>query len=142
MPYVQLYSRPLQLEQKRVIAEKLIEITLRTFRLRPDQRHQTSIQFVTLPQERRVNGLQLLISRQSEFTLEVLGHNLTEEKKSAFAREAAAMLADLVPPGPWTRIARVFAPSAGRRRAVTLQFHELYPAISEPYVLHSERLVA
>jgi hypothetical protein len=31
MPYLRLYSRDVSIEQKRVIAQKLIEVTLRTF---------------------------------------------------------------------------------------------------------------
>lgn len=143
MPYVRLYSRPLPLEQKRVIAQKLIDITLRTFRLRPVDRYQTSIQFITLPEGCAAKVWQPSIEGPSDFTLELLGHHLTEEKKRAFAREAVKMLADVVrPPGPLNRIARVFGRKAGRPCPVELRFQELYPAISEPYVVYSDRLAA
>lgn len=142
MPYVRLYSRHLTLEQKRVIAQKLIEITLRSFHLRRDERYHTSIQFITLPRRRAVDGLESAISRENDFTLEVLGHNLTEEKKKAFAGEVSAILTDLVSPRPWGRIARVFGIQADRSQPVALQFHELCPAISDPFVVYSEPLAA
>jgi hypothetical protein len=141
MPYVRLYSRHLPIEKKRVIAQKLIEITLRAFHLRADQRYQTSIQFITVPQERRFGGMQTSTFGEGEFTLEVLGHDLSEEKKRAFAGEASAMLADVVPLGPWSRLARVFGMEADRPKHVALQFHELSPAISDP-IVYWDRLVA
>lgn len=142
MPYLRLYLRHLPIEQKRVIAEKLIEITLRSFRLRAAERYQTSIQFITLPQVRGVDGLQPSIPRDADFILEVLGHGLTEDKKRAFAEEAQAMLTHLVPVKRWSRIARVFGINVDKPQQLALQFHELSPAISDPFVAHSERLVA
>lgn len=142
MPYLRLYLRHLPIEQKRVIAEKLIEITLRSFRLRAAERYRTSIQFITLPQVRGVDGLQPFIPRDADFILEVLSHGLTEDKKRAFAEEAQAMLTDLVRVKPWSRIARVFGINVDKPQQIALQFHELSPAISDPFVAHSERLVA
>jgi hypothetical protein len=142
MPYVRLYSRHLQIEQKRVIAQKLIEITLRAFRLRADERYQTSIQFITVPRWRVGNDVQPPMERENEFMVEVLGHDLTDRKKRAFAEEASAMLSDLVPPGPWSRIARVFGIRGDRPEHVALQFHELSPAISDPLVVYTDRLIA
>ena len=142
MPYLRLYSRHLPIEQKRVIAEKLIEITLRSFRLRAAERYQTSIQFITLPQVCVVDGIQPSIPRDADFILEVLGHSLTEDKKRAFAEEATAMLTHLVPVKPWSRIARVFGINVDKPQQLALQFHELSPAISDPFVVYSERLVA
>jgi len=142
MPYLRLYSRPLPIEQKRVIAEKLIEITLRSFRLGAAERYQTSIQFITLPHVRGVDGLQPSILRDADFILEVLAHGLTEDKKRAFAEEAPAMLTHLVPVKPWSRIARVFGIKWASPNRMLIQFHELSPAISDPFVVYSERLVA
>ena len=142
MPYLRLYSRHLPIEQKRVVTEKLIEITLRTFQLRASERYQTSIQFITLPQVRGVDGLQPSILRDADFALEVLGHNLTEGKKRAFAREASAMLTDLVPARPWSGIARVFGINADKSQRIDFQFHELSPAISDPFVVYPGRVVA
>ena len=142
MPYLRLYSRDLPLGQKRVIAQKLIEITLRTFHLRADQRYRTSVQFITLPQGSAVDDIQLSIPGDVDFTLEVLGHSLTEEKKRAFAKEAPAMLNHLVPVKPWKRIASLLGIKADTRKQIALQFHELSPAISDPFVVHSKRRVA
>ena len=89
MPYLRLYARDLPIQEKRVLAQKLIEITLRTFKLRAHQRYQTSVQFITTSHASEVDGLQGTIPRGADFTLEVIGHNLTEEKKRAFSEEAA-----------------------------------------------------
>ena len=140
MPYLRLYARDLPIEQKRVIAQKLIQITLRTFHLRPDQRYRTSIQFITRSQA--VNGPKPAIPRGADFTLEVMGHNLTEEKKRAFAEEAAAMLTPLVPVKLRKRIARLLGIKADSTRQIALQFNELSPAISDPFVVDPQRRAA
>ena len=142
MPFLRLYSRDLPIEQKRVIAQKLIEITLLAFRLRADERYQTSIQFIALPQVCGVDGVQPSSPRDAGFSLEVLGHRLTEEKKRAFAEEAIATLAHLVPVKPRGRIASLLGIQARTPRQVALQFHELSPAISDPFVFDAEARVA
>jgi heterodisulfide reductase subunit A-like polyferredoxin len=136
MPYLRVYARELPIEQKRVIAKKLIEITVRTFRLRANQRYQTSVQFIT-QQSSGVDGLPATIPRGADFTLEVIGHDLTEEKKRAFAEEAAVMLASVAPVRPATRIARLLGLKANSSRQVALQFNELSPAISDPFIVDS-----
>ena len=142
MPYLRLYARGLPVEQKRVIAQKLIEITLRTFQLRADQRYQTSIQFITLPQPSGVDEAQAESPRVGDFTLEVIGHDLTEEKKRAFAEEAAAMLAHVAPMKPRNRIARAVGIKAKKSRRICLQFNELSPAVSDPFVVDSQQHAA
>ena len=141
MPYLRLYARDLTIEQKRVIAQKLIEITLRTFKLRANQRYQTSIQFITR-QVSGVDGLRAAIPHGDDFTLEVIGHNLTEEKKRAFAEEAAAMLTPMAPVRLGRRIARTLGIKANSRQKICLQFNELSPAFSDPFIVESQRLVA
>ena len=141
MPYLRLYARDLPIEQKRVIAQKLIEITLRTFKLRANQKYQTSIQFITR-QVSGVHGLRAAIPLGADFTLEVIGHNLTEEKKRAFAEEAAAMLAPMAPPSLWSRIAHMLGIKANSRRKICLQFNELSLAVSDPFIADSQRLAA
>ena len=126
MPYVRVYSQAVPIEQKRVIGEKLIEITLRTFHLRPQERNRITIQFQAIP-------------RGSDFTLEVIGHDLTEEKRKAFAEEASAMLARLVPVKPRSRIARLLGIKWNAPRQVVLEFDELNPAISHPFVAPERR---
>lgn len=142
MPYLRLYARDLSIEQKRVIAEKLIEITLRTFHLRADQRYQTTVQFITLPQVCGVDSLQPAIPRDADFELEVMAHNLTEEKKRAFAKEAAAMLTHLAPVKLRIKIARLLGIKADRPSQIALQFAELSSAISDPFVVDPERRAA
>ena len=140
MPYLRLYARDLPIEQKRAIAQKLIQITLRTFHLRPDQRYRTSIQFITRSQA--VNGPKPAIPRGADFTLEVMGHNLTEEKKRAFAEEAVAMLTPLVPVKLRGRIARRLGIKTDATRQIALQFNELSPAISDPFIVDSQQRAA
>src|SRR5450755_2447692 len=140
MPYLRLYARDLPIEQKRVIAQKLIEITLRTFHLRADQRYRTSIQFITRSQA--VNGPKPAIPRGADFALEVMGHNLTEEKKRAFAKEAVALLTPLAPVKLRKRIARLLGINAASARQIALQFSELSPAISDPFVVDQQQRAA
>ena len=137
MPYLRLYARELPIERKRVIALELIDITLRTLKLRADQRYQTSVQFVTQPQ---VCGddPQVEIPRGTDFVLEVSGHDLTEEKKRAFAREAAAMLRHFAPAKLSSRIARVLGTKANSSQQIALQFNELSPATSDPFLVDSQ----
>jgi hypothetical protein len=138
MPYLRLYSRDVPIDQKRVIAQKLIEITLRTFRLRTEERNRITIQFIPLPQPWTVQGLKPLIAPGADATLEVMAHDLTEGKKRAFAKEAIAALAHLVPMKPKGRIASLLGIQARRPRHVALQFNELSPAISDPFVVDAE----
>jgi hypothetical protein len=141
MPYLRLYARELPIEQKRVIAQKLIDITLRTFKLRANQKYQTSIQFITR-QVSGVDGLRATIPRGADFTLEVIGHNLTEEKKKAFAEEAAAMLTPMAPVRLASRIARLLGIKAKSPQQIALQFNELSAAVSDPFVVDSQQLAA
>jgi len=138
MPYLRLYARDLPIEQKRVIAQKLIEIMLRTLKLRANQRYQTSIQFIT----RQGSGLRAAIPRGVDFALEVIGHNLTEEKKRAFAEEAAAMLTPMAPIRLGSRIGRMLGIKANSHRQICLQFNELNPAVSDPFIVDSQQLAA
>ena len=142
MPYLRLYSRDVPIDQKRVIAQKLIEITLRAFQLRGEDRNRITIQFIPLPQPWTIDGLKPLIARDADATLEVRAHDLTEGKKKAFAEEAIAMLAHLIPAKPRGRIARLLGIQARRPRQVALQFNELSPAISDPFVVDAEPKVA
>jgi hypothetical protein len=141
MPYLRLYARDLPVEQKRAIAQKLIDITLRTFKLGANQKYQTSIQFIS-PQVSGVDGLRAAIPRGADFTLEVIGHNLTEEKKRAFAEEAAAMLTPMAPVRLGRRIALMLGFKESSRQKVCLQFNELSPAVSDPFVVDSQRFAA
>jgi phenylpyruvate tautomerase PptA (4-oxalocrotonate tautomerase family) len=134
MPYLRVYARELPIEQKRVIAQKLVEITLRTFKLPANQKYQTSVQFITR-QSAGVDDVPVAIARGADFSLEVIGHDLTEEKKRAFADEAAAMLASMAPARPGTRIARLLRLKANSSHHIALQFNELSPATSDPFIV-------
>lgn len=138
MPYLRLYSRDVPIDQKRVIAQTLIEITLRTLQLRTEERNRITIQFIRQPQPWTVEGLKPLIARDPDATLEVMAHDLTEGKKRAFAEEARATLAHLVPVKPRGRIASLLGILTRRPCHVALQFNELSPAISDPFVFDAE----
>ncbi len=142
MPYLRLYSPDIPVAQKQVIAQTLIEITLRAFHLRAAERNRITIQFIALPEVHGIDDLYRAIPRHADFTLEVLGHDLTEGKKKAFAEGVAVMLAHLMPAKPKGRIARLLGIKADAPRQIALQFNELSPAISDPFVLDTERQVA
>ena len=138
MPYLRLFSQDVPIDQKRVIAQKLIEITVRTFHLPAQERNRIAIQFVPLPQLRAVDTLQPAIPPDADFTLEVSAHGLTEGTKKAFAEEAAPMLAHSMPVKPKSRFARLLGIKADTPRQVALQFNELCPeeqTDSDPFVV-------
>jgi hypothetical protein len=137
MPYLRLYSRDLPITGKRIIAEKLIDITVRTFHLRAKERNQVTIQFVTLPRKHEVRDF-----AETDFVLEVIGHNLTQSTKEAFSEEASAMLVDWTPVTPMTHLARLMHMAARTRKKIAFQFNELSPAVSEPFVESPEHSTA
>ena len=143
MPYLRLYSRNVPIEQKRVIGQKLIEITLHTFHLRPQDRNRITIQFISPTQASGVDGSQLAIPRRADFMLEIMAHSLTDAEKRAFAEEAVAMLVQLLPRKAGSRIARLLGIKADPAPQIALQFAELSPGISDPVVVNDrERLAA
>lgn len=141
MPYLRVYSRGLPIEKKRVIAQRLMEITLRTFQLPPEQRNRTTVQFVS---ESPADGLDghTVIPEDADFKLEVLIHHPTESGKRAFGQEAASTFADLAGPTPWERIGSLFGLNAAATPRVVLQFNELSPAVSDPFVVDQDRMAA
>ena len=124
MPYLRLYSSDLPVTQKRVIAQKLIEITLRAFRLQAGDRHSITVQFVTLPELCAVPGLRASLPPDADSTLEVTDHDLTEEKIRKFAEEAVPMLETSLSTKPIGRIARLLG-RANAAQQIAVQFHEL-----------------
>jgi hypothetical protein len=133
MPYLRVRSQALPIDQKRVMAQKLIEITLRAFHLRAEDRNQITIQFISqTPAD--CNDL-----KDADFTFEVIGHDLTEEKKAAFTEGTTGMIARLIPLKPTGLIARLLGAKADTHRQIALQFHELSPAISDPFVVYPLR---
>ncbi len=136
MPYLRLYSRTVPIDQKRVIGQKLIEITLHTFHLRPEERNRITIQFIPPPQVSGADGSQLAIPRGVDFMLEVMAHSLTNAEKRAFAEESAAVLAQLLPAKAKNRIARLLGIKVDPAPRIALRFDELSPGISDPVVVH------
>ena len=141
MPYLRIYSPDMPIEQKRVIAQKLIEITQRAFQLLPEERHRITVQFIPPPRESDIDGFPPAVPRGNDFVLEVMAHHLTEAKKRAFGAEAATMLAPLLPTKARSRIARLLGIKLDPPQ-VALQFDDLSPAISDPFVADPERRAA
>ena len=140
MPYLRVYSRGLPIEQKRIMAQKLTDITLRTFQLPPEQRKRMIVQFVTESQPDRLEDHAPLPS-DVDFKLEVILHHPTESGKRAFWQEAATVFADLARPTLWDRVRGAVGGKAAAARVV-FQFNELNPAVSDPFVVEQERLAA
>jgi hypothetical protein len=143
MPYLRYYhSEQVPIEQKRLIAQKLIEITLRTFRLRNEDRSRINIQFVTRPAGSDVGCCPPGSAAHAECTLEIMAHDLTEGKKSAFTAEASAMLARSIPVKQESLISRFFGRFSCSPARIAMQFTELNPAVSDPFVADTERIAA
>lgn len=137
MPYLRLYLPNASVEQKRFIAQNLIEITLRAFNLCSEDRCQVSVEFVSRSRQDAADWLLPSTLRDTDFVLEVLGHDLTEEQQRVFSEEAASMLAQILPVKARRRFARLFGiKKTDAHCPVALQFSELSPAVSEPYVIH------
>ena len=89
MPCLRIFSPYVPPAQKRLIVQKLLEITSRAFQFRAEDRHRINIQFILLPRLGSVTGLEPEIPRDADFFLEVNDHGLTEDKKRAFAKEVS-----------------------------------------------------
>jgi hypothetical protein len=100
------------------------------------------VQFIPPPEVSGIDSSQPLIPRGADFMLEVVAHHLTEAKKRAFGEAVATMLSPLLPTKAKSRLARLLGIKPDRDRQVALQFAELSPAISEPFVADSERRAA
>jgi hypothetical protein len=80
MPYLRLYLPKISIAQKRHVAQRLIELTLRTSRRRRYwDRDQITIQFLPQP-------------HQDDCRVEVHCHNASSVNQRAFAEEVAPML--------------------------------------------------
>ncbi len=133
MPFLRVHSEALALEQKRIMAQKLIEITLRAFHLRAEERRNINILFVSQLPASDLN--------HADLTLEVLGHDLTDEKKASFTRETEGMLTHLTPSKPKGLIERFLGAKADPQRQIALQFHEL-PLASDSRAAHPQQRAA
>ena len=141
MPYLRIYSPDIPIEQKRVIAQKLIEITQRAFHLLPEERHRITVQFILPPRASDIDSFKPAGPRDDDVVLEVIAHHLTEAKKGAFRAEAATRLVPLLPAKARSRIARLLGIKLDPPQVV-LQFDDLSPAISDPLVADPERHAA
>jgi len=137
MPYLRLHLPEVPIQQKRIIAQKLIEVTMRTFRLRPEERYQVSVEFVSEREPEAIDSLADMRAPNADCVFEVMGHNLTEETKRAFGQEAAAVLTPFLPAKLKLRVARWLGVKPSESRQIAFQFGELSPAVSEPFVVHS-----
>ncbi|HUI82775.1 MAG TPA: hypothetical protein VL240_01045 [Candidatus Binatia bacterium] len=111
------------LEEKRLIAEKLISITLCTFNLCPEERSRITIQFV--PRKRSFPaGDPLHTSKPSDVLLEVSDRDLTVEKVTAFVNAAAPMLSHSAALSRRSRIARMLGLPVDASSQIAFQFRE------------------
>lgn len=134
MPYLRLHLPKVTIEQKRVIAHKLIEATMRAFRLGPEERFNVSVEFISNPSA--AERIERSGGRNADCIFEVMGHDLTEAKKKAFEREVSAVVTPLLPSKSTMKIARLLGVKPDASRQIAFQFDELSPAISEPFVVH------
>lgn len=132
MPYLRLHLPNVSLEQKRFIANELIDISLRSFGLRGRDRYRISVEFVS--HSRRLAWP--YTPPEERFMLEVWGHDMTEAQKRAFSEQATVFLARVLPAKSRSLVARLFGMRADTDRQVAFEFGELSPAIREPFVVH------
>lgn len=125
MPYLRLYAGDVPVEKKRVIARKLIDITLRTFHLSPEERHRITVQFVPLRQLRESETIAPSGLEPTAVAVEVSDRDLTEEKKRAFAAEVEPMLNNSVPVKSRGRFARLLGLHPDPARQIAFQFRDL-----------------
>jgi hypothetical protein len=141
MPYLRLYSANIPIVQKRVIARNLIDISHRVLNPHSDEGPRTTIQFITLPQQTD-GGLEWAIPRRAHCMLEVIAHDLTKERRQAFAAQTASMLAQLMPINWLAQIARRLGLHIIKPENIAFQFSELSPAVSDPWETNQQPLAA
>jgi phenylpyruvate tautomerase PptA (4-oxalocrotonate tautomerase family) len=105
----------ISIAQKRHIAQKLIDMTLRTFQLRSSERDQITIQFLSQPGSRR----------RADCHLEIRSHDLTAENKRAFAEEVAPMLVRSLHLHVKNRLAWLMGQESKMSPEVEVRFQEL-----------------
>jgi hypothetical protein len=137
MPYLRLHLPEVPIQQKRVIAQKLIETAMHAFRMRSEERYQVSVEFISEPKPTPIDRIVRASAREADCVFEVMGHGLTEENKRAFREETVAVLSPLLPERWSTRFARLLGVKPNESRQIAFQFGELSPAVSEPFVVHS-----
>ncbi len=124
MPYIRLYSREVSLGEKRLLAEKLISITLSALQLRPEERDQITIQFV--PRNWSPKSVDSLFrSKEAAAVLEVSDHDLSVHKISAFVEAATPLLSQSAVIGHSSRVARMLGLAPDPSRQIAFQFNEM-----------------
>jgi phenylpyruvate tautomerase PptA (4-oxalocrotonate tautomerase family) len=122
VPYLRVFSPYIPAAQKRLIVQKLIEITSRAL---AEDRHRINIQFILLPHIGSVSGFGPAIPRDADFFLEVNHNGLTEEKKRAFAEEVKPMLTQVLGARRGSRFTRMLGIRPGISRQVALLFQRV-----------------
>jgi hypothetical protein len=116
MPYLRLYLPEISIAQKRHVAQKLIDLTLRASRRRRHwDREQITIQFLPQSQSRQ----------RGECRVEVLGHNLTSVDQRAFTEEVGPMLIRSLHLNVKNRLAWLMGIETKLSPRVDVHFHEL-----------------
>ena len=123
MPYIRLYSREVSLEEKRLLAGKLIAITLSALKLRPEERERITIQFIPRHLSPRTVDA-LFRSEEAAAVVEVSDRDLTARKINAFVDAATPVLSRSAIVGRGSRIAHLlgFAPDSSRQ--IAFQFNQ------------------
>ena len=142
MPYIRVYLPKASVDDRRFIARKLIDVTLRTFHLRADERHRISVEFVSSSPARWADYLVHEAEDREDFMVEVMAHELSEERERAFSNAAAAVLDEFLTFRWQSRIARLLGINMHAHPKIAFRFGELNPAVSEPFVVHSGPLAA
>jgi hypothetical protein len=127
MPYLRLYSSEMTIRQKRLLAQRLTDITLRTLQLRSDQKSLITIQFVPFPEAAAHPEFAPEIPSSADVAVEVVGHNLTANKRKAFTEEVSAALTGVVPAKRTGWIDRLLRREVNAAKQIALQFNELVP---------------
>jgi len=142
MPYLRLHLPTVSMEQKRFLAQRLIEITLRAFHLRSGDRYRISVEFVSHSWERSADRFWPWARGEPKFTLEVLGHGMTKGEQQAFSEEASDLLAQTLPMKSTSLLDRLLGIETDAHCQIAFQFGELSAAVSEPYVIHADSVAA
>jgi hypothetical protein len=114
MPFLRLYLPEISVSRKRHLAQKLIETTIRTFELRPSDRDQITVQFLSQARPRRANC-----------RIEVGCRDLPPANQRAFAEDVAPMLMRSLHLRAKNRLARLMGAEAEMPAKVDVRFLKL-----------------
>ncbi len=123
MPYIRLYSREVSLEEKRLLAQKLISIALDALQLRPEERNKINVQFIGRKLLPTVVD-SLFHSDKPAALLEISDHDLTVRKITAFVDAAIPILSQSTVVGLKVRIARLLGIAPDASGQIKFQFND------------------